>query len=209
MSAEEARAVAEVAKASGEFVKAGERMGGYLAGIFASVPHDLVGLMGGDWLSHARRRNLATLEAATRKHVEAIEQGRIDGPSPSILLPLVQAAADEGRPELQAMWSALLANAMVDGGKRIRRTYFDVVRQMEPVDAIVFKIIAECPDIDQQPSYEEYIRRSCEDRSVEENEYRISLIQIQALGCIQLPSLISRPAMTAFGRGLWAALTVT
>jgi hypothetical protein len=146
MSGEEARAIAEIAKTTGQVIHAGEGLGGYVARVFRSVPEDLVGRLGGDWLAEQRKRHLATLQENTRKHLEGIARERISDVSPTLFLPLIAAAADEGRPELQAVWSALLANAMLDGSRKIRRTYFDAVGQMDPVDAVVFTIFAECPE---------------------------------------------------------------
>ncbi len=135
---DEARAVAEVAKTTGEIVQAAGGIGAYLARVFGSIPENLLNLMVGDWLEHKRRRHLADLEERTARHLEGIATERLTEPSPSVLIPLLQAAVDEGRPALQALWAALLANAMVDGGKRVRRDYFEAVRQMEPVDALVW-----------------------------------------------------------------------
>src|SRR5271157_4986006 len=35
-----------------------------------------------------------------------------------------------------------LANAMLDGGRKVRRDYFETVRQMEPADALLLTIVA-------------------------------------------------------------------
>src|SRR5579872_7200682 len=131
MSDAQAGAVAEVARTTGEIVKAAGGFGSYLARIFQSIPDDVLGLLVGDWLQHKRRRHLAVLEVNTANILEGIAAEGFSEPSPSVVIPLLQAAVDEGRPELQAMWAALLANAMVDDGKRVRRDYFEAVRRME------------------------------------------------------------------------------
>jgi hypothetical protein len=57
-----------------------------------------------------------------------------------VVLPLLKAAADEQRPELQELWAGLLASALQqDGGRRVRRAFFDTLAQMEPVDALLFE----------------------------------------------------------------------
>jgi hypothetical protein len=43
---DEAGPFAEVAKATGEIVRTARKAGGYLAAVFGSVPHDLVGILG-------------------------------------------------------------------------------------------------------------------------------------------------------------------
>jgi len=129
------------AQAVVEIVKAAGGMGTYLGRVVGSIPDNLLGLIAGDWLEHKRRRHLALLEANTARILEGIAEERLTEPSPSVVIPLLQAAVDEGRPELQALWAALLANAMLDGGRRVRRDYFDAVRQMEPSDALVLDLM--------------------------------------------------------------------
>jgi Abortive infection alpha len=140
---DETRAIAEVANATGEIVRTARDAGGYLAAVFGSVPHDLVGAMGGDWLHETRRRNIAQLQANTDKLLDAIAVERRTEISGSVFLPLIDACIDEGRPELQALWAALLANAMVDGGRKVRRDFFDAVKRMEPADAHILNALGE------------------------------------------------------------------
>jgi hypothetical protein len=44
---DEAGPIAEIANATGEVVRTAREAGGYLAAVFGSVPHDLVGVLGG------------------------------------------------------------------------------------------------------------------------------------------------------------------
>jgi hypothetical protein len=132
-------AVAETAKFGGKVVDASIAFGGWLKDTFGTIPEDLLGIAGGDWLHHQRRRNLAALEARTKAIRERIGAGAPHAPSVSVVLPLLQGAADEARPELQNLWAALLASAMQpDGGVRVRRAFFDTLRRMEPYDAKLF-----------------------------------------------------------------------
>lgn len=132
-------AVAEAAKLGGKVVDAGTGFAGWLKDTFGTIPEDLLGIAGGDWLHHQRRRNLLALEARTEAIRQRIGAGPAHEPSVSVVLPLLQAAADESRPELQELWAALLASAMQpDGATRVRRAFFDTLRQMEPTDAKLF-----------------------------------------------------------------------
>jgi hypothetical protein len=214
---DEARAVAEIAKSTGEIVKAAGGIGGYLARVFGSVPDNLVGLGVGDWLDHRRRRHLAELEANTTRHLEGIAADRLTEPSPNVLLSLMQAAVDEGRPELQALWSALLANAMVDGGRKVRRVYFEAVRQMDPVDVLTLDILrrrlnphtreatAMRADLD-------FFEQERQKLSIPRNEWDISLGRLIRLDFIVNPGFpLSRdfaPDLTAVGHGFLAACQV-
>lgn len=137
---DEAKAVAEAAKLGQEVTKASAGLGGYVAGVVGTIPHDLLGIVGGDWLSHVRTRNVARMQDKTTRLLESINQARISEPSPSLVLPLLQAAVDESREELQDLWAALLANAMIDGGKRIRREFFTTLKKLEPLDVKVLQV---------------------------------------------------------------------
>jgi Abortive infection alpha len=141
LSDDEAKAVTEVAKTGGKIIDAGIGIGSFIRGTLGTIPEDLIGIAGGDWLHQKRRRNLAKIEAETEKLLEGVALERISEPSVSVVVPLLEAAADEAREELQNLWAALLAKAMIDGGKRVRRAFFEIVRRMEPTDAIVLHLI--------------------------------------------------------------------
>jgi hypothetical protein len=98
---EQSKAIAEGAKLGKELIKAGERAGGYLAKVLASIPENLLGLAVEDWLEHRRRRHLALLQVNTQRILDSIERERITDPSPALLLPILKIAADESREELQ------------------------------------------------------------------------------------------------------------
>ena len=121
-------------------------VGHYAAEVFGTVPHDLVGIAVGDRLRQRRTENAIRYQAKTVALLERVDPARISPPSPSVLIPWMTAAADEEREELRDLWAALLANAAVDGGKKVRREFFETLRQMEPFDALVLKLIASSSD---------------------------------------------------------------
>lgn len=53
-----AKAAEETAKATGQALKVLEGLGSYLKDVFGTVPADLVGYFGGDWLKVRRAENL-------------------------------------------------------------------------------------------------------------------------------------------------------
>lgn len=135
-------AIAETAKLGGKVVDAGTGFAGWLKDTFGTIPQDLLGIAGGDWLHHQRRRNLLAMEAKTEAIRQRIGAGPPCEPSVSVVLPLLQFAADESRPELQDLWAALLASSMQpDGGTRVRRAFFEVLGQMEPDDARILQAL--------------------------------------------------------------------
>lgn len=214
MSSESARAVAEVAKTAGEVVKAAGGVGSYLAGVFSSIPQDALGLMVGDWLNHKRRRNLAQLEANTARILEGIDRERLTEPSPSVLIPLLQAAVDEDRAELQALWATLLANVMIDGGHRVRRSFFDVIRQLEPADAFVLDLIRRSlnrdagDDRSAREAAMQFLRNEAADAGISANSLEVSLDALGRSGCVQPRERGGPPPLSAFGLAMLDACTV-
>lgn len=132
-----AGAVAETAKATGKAIEAATGFGGWVKQTIGTIPEDLLGIAGGDWLHQQRQRNLARMMAKTEEVRARIGAGVLHEPSVSVVLPLLTAAANEARPELQDLWAALLASALQpDGGTRVRRAFFDTLSRLEPSDAI-------------------------------------------------------------------------
>jgi hypothetical protein len=200
---DETRTVAEVAKTTGKVVRAASWAGGYLAAVLGSVPHDLVGVLGGDWLHEARRRNIAQLQANTDKLLDGIAADRRTEISGSVFLPLIEACVDEGRTELQALWAALLANAMVDGGRKVRRDFFDAVKKMEPQDALVLKIVGDILVTNPNPTPDQMLgemRAKASQAGWSDLEMQVSRDALANLKCL-LPSA-DQTRLTAFGRSL-------
>lgn len=148
---EESKAVQETAKAAS---KAGDILlgaGGWMANVLGTLPEDVIGLAGGDLIHEVRLRNLDRIKRRTSQILEArnVSADR-QAVSPSVLIPLVNAAADESRPELQELFSRLLANALDPSStERVRRSFIDIVKAMEPIDALLFKTIVEAPTFDE------------------------------------------------------------
>jgi hypothetical protein len=141
VSDDEAQAAKEIAKTGGKLIDAAVGVGGFLRQTLGTIPEDMIGLAGGDWVHQQRRRNIGKMMAKTERMLEGVAPERITEPSVSVVLPLLEAAADETREDLQELWAALLANATLDGGKRVRRVFFEIVKRMEPNDAVIFRII--------------------------------------------------------------------
>jgi hypothetical protein len=205
---DEARAVAvaEVAKTTGEIVRAAGGVGAYLAKVFGSIPEDVVGLGVGDWLNQNRQRHLAILEDNTARLLEGIAADpaeRLTEPSPNVLIALLRASVDEGRPELQAIWAALLANAILDGGRKVRRDYFAAVRQMEPADALALDIAHRCtlPDVDRVS----WIVREFLSAGLAERDLYISMEKLRSLN---VASPLGSFTLSQFGLGLVDACAV-
>jgi hypothetical protein len=143
IDADTAHAIEETAKFGTKLLDSGDKAAGYATGVFERLPHNLVGLVG-DWVCHQRIRQWAKLQVRTK---QILNERGIKEPyeevSPSIALPLLEAAVDETREELSELWAKLLAAAM-DPKRRdlIRQSFVQIVKQMEAFDVLVLKVIA-------------------------------------------------------------------
>ena len=143
ISDNEAKALEIGSKAALKVLDMSERaVSALAAGPIGQLVSNFIGVAGGDWLGESRKRNLAKLQKNTEDLLQGIDKARQSPPSVNVVRPLLEAAADESREALQDLWAALLANASVDDGGRVRRDFFEKVKQMEPDDARALRIVA-------------------------------------------------------------------
>jgi hypothetical protein len=106
------------------------------------IAENVLGLAGGDWLSEKRARNRERLQNQTKEILKERGIDKPEEPSPSIIVPLLTQAQDEGRDELLSLWAKLLAAAMDPArSKNYRREFVEIVSEMEPLDALVLPIL--------------------------------------------------------------------
>lgn len=211
MSGEETKAVTEVAKAAGEFAKAGGKVvdvsagfGNWLSKTIGTIPEDLLGIAGGDWLHEQRKRNLFSLQAKTAEIRKRINAGPPQEPSVSVVLPLLKAASDEARPELQALWAGLLtATLQHDGGQRVRRAYFDTLTQMEPLDAVLFDAIMRSKKDKQGGRIDANLVGG--KAGIHGDERTVSIIALEKLGLIIVTPWDGLHAVEPYGQAFWEA----
>jgi hypothetical protein len=124
------------AKAIEEAIKTLRGLGGFLKETFGTVPQDLVGLLGGDWLKVRRAENLVRILQRVKERLEARHVKTPEPASLSIGLPILVAAADESRQELQDIWARLLAAAADPSrASRFRIAFIEAAKRMDPLDA--------------------------------------------------------------------------
>jgi hypothetical protein len=73
---------------------------------------NIYGLLIGDQISAARHRRLDAMTRRTRKILKDRDLSEASEVAEQIAIPLLEAAQGEPRPEMQDLWSILLANAM-------------------------------------------------------------------------------------------------
>jgi hypothetical protein len=131
----------EQAKLFREAVETLRSVGGFLKEVVGTVPEDLVGLLAGDWLRVRRAENLARMIEKMQERIKARKKAESrEQPSLSIALPILMAAADESRDELQDLWARLLAAATdPERAQSFRVQFIEVAKQMDPLDAAVLQ----------------------------------------------------------------------
>ncbi len=137
----ETKTIEETAKAWGITVDAATKLGGFFSRALGTIPQDALGLIIGDWLHQTRIRTLAWHAQKTEEILRerGIEE-KTEPISPSIAIPLLQAAQDETREELKEVWNTLITNAMdPNRSDAVRRNIIETVKQFEPIDALVLK----------------------------------------------------------------------
>jgi hypothetical protein len=120
-----------------ETAKLTREMGGFLSKVFGTLPQDTVGVLGGDWLHHVRVRNAHRLQQRTEEILKECTSTKPLGPNEAI--PLLNAAQDESRPELQELWARLLANAMDGARPPINRRFINVLRSLDILEARIIQ----------------------------------------------------------------------
>ena len=212
LSDEEARAASDIAVTVGKSVDALSGFGKFLEKTVGNIPADLIGIAGGDWLHQKRERCLAEMLAKTARLLENIALERRTEPTPAFVQPLLQYAKDESRDVLQDLWAALLANALVDNGARVRRDFFDAVAKMEPNDARLLEAYERLPRAqtmtdmqDRQNALIAEIARL----KLDPIDISISAKSLQQLGCLVTHPLVgSTFKISDFGIGLLRAVHV-
>ena len=180
---EEAKATQEVARFGTKALDSGDKLGSFLSKVFGTVPSDVVGVLGGDWLHHVRIRNAVKLAQRTEEILR--ERGISPEPmSPSVAMPILKAGQDETREELRELWARLLANGM-DPERRslIRQSIIEAVKGFDPPDAIMLR---KWYELSQEESDTLQVFRTLYDiLKVSDDQFNLSVRNLVRLECIE------------------------
>jgi len=198
-----AKALEESAKALGKGLDLVGGLGAYLARALGGVPENCNLI--GDWLIHKRVRRWADLQAETKRYLDSRGvQEPYEEVSPSIAIPLIEAAIDEDRLELADLWARLLAAAMEPSRKTaVRRSLIDIVKKVEPLEAVIFEICVKETGTDklsETPLYELISQKRLQYSS---DEIEISIRALKQLELLDHPQIAS---LTPLGRMLARAI---
>jgi hypothetical protein len=111
------------------------------------------------------------------------DKSRIGEPSRSVLRPLLEAAIDESREQLQDLWARMLANSMIDGGSKVRNDFFTTLKGLELLDVAVLDLFS-MPEIaeftNEQRSRMTHVLRERRVEGFNEDALTVSLEALQA-----------------------------
>ena len=102
----QAKAIELVATFGTTVFTEGSKLVEYAGRVLGTVPHDTVGLVIGDPLRFVRTAIAAKYDILLTKILNDRGVKDTQPVSPSVAIPLLRAAYDESRPELQEMWAA-------------------------------------------------------------------------------------------------------
>jgi hypothetical protein len=135
-----ARAIEETAKATSNAIAAAVKGGNYVGDVIGDLPRDLVGLVG-DWVKHKRLRRWAELMEDTQQILRERGVENREEISPSVAVPLIEAAVNEDRDGLKQLWARLLAAAMDPRlSTLVRPSLIELLKNLDPLDARVLEL---------------------------------------------------------------------
>jgi hypothetical protein len=184
-------------------VEAGHKLAGYLGRVLGTVPDDAVGLVIGDPLRFVRTAIASQYD--TLLTTLLVERG-VNEPqpvTPALAIPLLRAAYDESRPELQELWARLLAAAMDPArAGSVRQSFIAAISQLDPLDARVLVWMSGFSG----PEIINLGDRASKELNASQDEIQISFFNLAKVGCISHDAQRSQhPILVAFGRKLLSA----
>ena len=94
----------------------------------------------GDRVKAWRAKRIVKLWEDVKKRLGEQEITEPELPNPKIALPILAAAADENREELQDLWARLLAAAMHPAqAKQVRLGFAEALQKLDPLDALIMR----------------------------------------------------------------------
>ncbi len=196
----------EQAKLARELVTVGRDTGGYLADILGDLPKDLVGLLVGDRVKLLRAERLARQwEKAKKRLKDRGVDPTEEAPSLKLVLPILAAAADENREELQDLWERLLAAAMdPKRQKYVRQSLISTAAQMDPFDVLVFREVYANPSGNWTPNGRDFMVSKLQSSQEEVLVSFDNLVRLKCITFVSQPPI--NPIVAPLGRMLMNAV---
>ena len=145
---ETAKAIQEVAKASGKAIDSARDVGGFLDRIFGRAIEDTIGVYWTDKIAVKRVEasiynweQLVSLLEKAKRRLEEKGIGETRAIPPKVALPLLEYATIEHEDDLHTLWANLLATGMDAREDAIHRKYVTTLGEMTADDANVLALM--------------------------------------------------------------------
>ena len=141
---EEAKAIEEVARATGKALDLAKATGGFLDDLFGQTLRQFGGVAA-DWARYFRYKNFLII---TGKALGILQSRGLAGKPlpipPQFALPILEGASLEAEDEIQDLWAGLIANAADPQCRlQIRKVFIEILRGLEPLDAQILKDLSD------------------------------------------------------------------
>jgi hypothetical protein len=198
---EQAKAVGRLASFGTTVATETSNLAHYIGRIVGTVPEDAIGLVIGDPLHAIRTLTAGWYDAKVREILERRGVKETQPVSLSVALPLMRGAYDENREELRELWARLIAAAMDPSrADRVRISYIDTLRQLDPLDARVLQTLPTNKPL----SVQDLVSLL----DVSTDEVIISTESLRRLGCLSLSGAAASGGYASpYGRGLLRAVS--
>jgi hypothetical protein len=180
---DQSKAIAEAAKLGTVVVTEGSNLARYVGRVLGTAPDNAVGLIIGDPLGFVRTAIAHQYDVLLDRILKKRGIKETQPVSPSVAIPMLRAAYDEGRPELQALWAELIAAAM--DPKRsdlVRLSFIETLKRFDPLDALILKSRYANPG-EVNPNAVTFFSNFLK---VERDEVQVSVQNLVDLGCVNL-----------------------
>jgi hypothetical protein len=143
---EQAKAIQEIAKATGKAVDAATEVGRFIARFVAGSVQQGMGIVE-DRLRYMRWERSIRLSRRAEEMLNSLGLEAPSRPVPmSLAIPIFEGASLEEDDALQDRWAALLVNAAnASSNIDVRRAYCDILEQLTPLDACILDAIYALP----------------------------------------------------------------
>lgn len=172
----------------------------------------ILGTLPEDAVDFASNDPLRSVHAAIASHYDQmvarilVERGIKDPQpvTPAVALPLLRAAYDETRPELQKLWARLIAMAMDPARAHdMRKSFIEALSRLDPLDA---RVLTWMPVSESGPEIINFADRACKELSASPDEIQLSCANLAQLRCIEYAAhRPQHPVLAPFGRKLLSA----
>ena len=188
MTDEQAKAIQEVAKATGKSIDVIGSTGAFLNQVLGNPLREFGGIIW-DQAKYWRYRN----QIAIFDKVQAIQEKRDSGGKtvpipPAFAMQVLDAVSIESEDEIQILWAGLIANATDPSLRlRIRKVFIDVLRGLEPLDARIMEFLS-TSGLDERYGFQTGAKLNAEELAsrigADLQEVKISVQTLARFGCV-------------------------